>query len=81
MVAMTLGLLLIAKFIDVLFDLELDPAEQENVYDESPEVAARLTAHLSGRAQTAGGEAGFQGAEVELDEAEREELRALGYVP
>ena len=64
-----------------LFDLELDPAEQENVYDESPEVAARLMAHLSGRAQTAGGEAGFQGAEVELDEAEREELRALGYVP
>ena len=64
-----------------LFDLELDEGEQNNLYDEKPEVASRLIAYLSGRDQTQGGGAGPQGAEVELDAAEREELRALGYVP
>ena len=61
--------------------VELDEGEQNNLYDEKPEVASRLIAYLSGRDQTQSGVSGPQGAEVELDAAEREELRALGYVP
>ena len=64
-----------------LFDLELDEGEEENLYDVKPEVASRLTAHLSQRDQTQSGGSERQGAEVELDASEREELRALGYVP
>ena len=63
-----------------LFDLASDPDERVNLITDRPEVAAemraRLNAILARCARPSRGEA----AEVHLNEPEREQLRALGYV-
>jgi arylsulfatase A-like enzyme len=62
-----------------LFDLNEDPDEQRNLARMEPAIQARLRAYLEERAQA---EARSPvGTEVELEPSEREELRALGYVP
>jgi len=63
-----------------LYDLETDPREQRDVGSSQPEVAARLGALLTAR--FADFEARSRDPEaVELDPAERDRLRALGYLP
>jgi len=69
-----------------LYDLEADPQEVNNVYDEQPKLLERLDAQLTAvlnedfraadsfRRMVAGGEA------VELTEEERRNLEALGYL-
>ncbi|HIF96397.1 MAG TPA: hypothetical protein EYQ54_05110 [Myxococcales bacterium] len=63
-----------------LFDLEQDPAEQSDVASLHAEVVAELRGELV-RRHAAGADAGPKGSEVELDESEVEQLRALGYAP
>ena len=61
----------------LLFDAETDPEERTNIVDDRPEIAARLRglaeAYLEGEPPWAAAPS------VELDEAEAERLRALGY--
>ncbi|MCH2185610.1 sulfatase-like hydrolase/transferase, partial [Myxococcota bacterium] len=64
-----------------LFDLQTDPGEQVDRFEAEPEISARLMAHLKERGEPSSGLAGYEAVEVELDPADREELRALGYVP
>ncbi len=60
-----------------LFDLERDPGERQDLAASDPETAARLGAEL--RRMLA--ETELQAAEpIELDDAAREQLEALGYV-
>ncbi len=62
-----------------LFDRPADPREQHNLVRDEPEVRARLARHAESYLESppaAWGEA----PEVELDEQELEQLRALGYV-
>lgn len=58
-----------------LFDLEADPGERRNLFEDRPDVVARLAAVLEERMREE-----TSAAEVELDEAEREALESLGYV-
>ncbi len=62
-----------------MFDLENDPTEQTNISESFPEVAARLGRDLD---QTAAVEEPSWGApeEVEIDDMQLGQLRALGYV-
>jgi len=60
-----------------LYDLAADPGEQANLFGERPELAARLLQALE-RALAAPPEA--TGAPAALNEAERADLRALGYL-
>jgi arylsulfatase A-like enzyme len=60
-----------------LYDLPADPEEQENLFGERPELAARLLQALE-RALAAPPEP--SAAPAGLSEAERAELRALGYL-
>ena len=62
-----------------LFDLEQDPGEQTDVAARHPVLAGELEAMLLHRIETSRQRAGG-GAMPALDEAEREELRALGYI-
>jgi arylsulfatase len=59
-----------------LYDLEADPAEEVNVIDEHPEVAARLGAELAAWSASIP----VQAPPPERDEEQLEMLRALGYV-
>ncbi len=61
-----------------LYDRSSDPREQVDVGDEQPEVRERLAALAS--EYLARPPAPWSGAEVELEESQLEELRALGYV-
>ncbi len=60
-----------------LYDLELDPGEQDNLAGALPELAAKLRfeldAHLAGASDRGLAE------RVELDELQLQQLRALGY--
>ncbi|MDC1295799.1 sulfatase-like hydrolase/transferase [Myxococcota bacterium] len=58
-----------------LFDLELDPAELKNRYEDEPAVAARLTQELSRWRDESGGAE----AVPEIDFKTRQGLEALGY--
>jgi arylsulfatase A-like enzyme len=62
-----------------LFDLNRDPDEQRDLAEMEPALLARLRVHLEARAQ--GEPTSPVGAAVELAPSEREELRALGYMP
>jgi arylsulfatase len=59
-----------------LYDLEADPAEAENVIEEHPEVAARLSAELAAWSASIPSRA----PPPEQDAEQLEMLRALGYV-
>ncbi len=57
-----------------LFDLSADPGEQRDLGGAQPDRVASMRARLSGLDGSAGG-----AASPELSDAEREQLRALGY--
>ena len=61
-----------------LYDRSSDPREQRDVGDREPEVRERLAALAAEYLERP--PAPWSGAEVELDESQLEELRALGYV-
>lgn len=63
-----------------LFDLGQDPDEQNDVMSVYPQRAATLMTELK-RRHSVLSEPRNQGSEVELDESELEQLRALGYAP
>ena len=62
-----------------LFDLDADPDEQRNLAKLEPVILARLKTQLEERAQSEA--ISPAGTAVELEPSEKEELRALGYVP
>lgn len=63
---------------DELYDLEADPDEQNNVVDEHPEVAERLSAKLDEhRQEIRATETDVE--HVEMEEEVKERLRRLGY--
>ncbi len=61
-----------------LYDLRLDPREQRDIGDEQPEVEARLLALAEEYLERPPPEWG-ETPDVELDEAQLQQLRALGY--
>ena len=63
-----------------LYDLKQDPGEQLDVASLHAEVFAELRGELV-RRHTARADVGPKGSEVELDQSEIDQLRALGYVP
>jgi arylsulfatase A-like enzyme len=65
-----------------LYDLSEDPGEQTNLVSAHPDVAARLEKEMTLEVQeaTARGESFDRSEDLELDERERAQLRALGYV-
>jgi arylsulfatase A-like enzyme len=63
-----------------LYDLKQDPGEQLDVASLHAEVFAELQGELVRRHATLA-DAGPKGIEVELDQSEIDQLRALGYVP
>jgi arylsulfatase A-like enzyme len=66
------------RWVDFLFDSEGDPLEQVNLAGERAETVERLkTLALNHRDQTANWEEGVP--ELEIDEMELNQLRALGY--
>ena len=62
-----------------LFDLTEDPDEQINLVAKKPAILARMRGHLEERSQKE--VRSPAGTVVELDAAEKEELRALGMCP
>ena len=63
-----------------LYDHSQDPSEQRDLAENEPEILERLTGQLD--AYLASAEAPWGAApDVELDAAELEQLRALGYAP
>ena len=63
-----------------LYDHAQDPAEQRDIAEGEPEVLERLTSELE--AYLANSESPWGAApDVELEAAELEQLRALGYAP
>jgi arylsulfatase A-like enzyme len=62
---------------ELLFDRTSDPLEQRDLRAREPEIARRLREALEVREP---GERPVGATPVELDEAKREELRALGYL-
>ena len=65
-----------------LFDLQQDPLEQNNIYDESLPIAKLLASRLSEQRRSMPGlpDQGRQGPEVQLSNDELERLRSLGYI-
>jgi arylsulfatase A-like enzyme len=61
----------------VLYDLRSDPHERKDVSKEQPEVVSRLGKALDRWARNL---SGGRDSTVELDDADREHLRALGYI-
>jgi len=59
-----------------MYDLSYDPDEMDNVYIEGAPHTERLLAKLNAFMEGRGAESGT----VEMDEATREKLEALGYV-
>jgi arylsulfatase A-like enzyme len=67
------------KEATLLFDLDTDPMELSNIYQEKPEIAARLLAKLNQiRNQLL--ENQEDGEETVLDHHTSQKLRALGYL-
>ncbi len=62
--------------LDRLYDLASDPEEQEDIAALHPDVSTRLAGHLEEVMATERP----SGPEASLDEAQREALRALGYL-
>jgi arylsulfatase A-like enzyme/Tfp pilus assembly protein PilF len=60
-----------------LYDLERDPGEQKNLYDERAQVAERMAAEL---ARIGAEEAGASQGRSAVDPETRERLAALGYI-
>ena len=60
-----------------LYDRSNDPREQVDVSQDEPEVLARLQAFVD--EYLARPPAPWQASDVELDDAQLEQLRALGY--
>jgi len=72
-------LILSANYESELYDLENDPAEEKNIINEKPEVAAELRQKIDTWRQS------FKQAEIknvnaDFDEAVRKRLEALGYL-
>jgi choline-sulfatase len=63
-----------------LFDLVNDPGEHENLIAERPEVAAKMKQRVQAILARCVRPGGDRAGEVQLDEHERQRLRALGYV-
>lgn len=64
-----------------LYDHSADPLEQQNLYQDSPELAASMEAELNAFLESLRQmEGGVEPEEVELDEMRLHQLRALGYV-
>ncbi len=63
-----------------LYDLSVDPREENDLFDEMPAIASRLADEMRERYDGFGDEADT-GSEVELSEEEIEQLRSLGYIP
>jgi arylsulfatase A-like enzyme len=63
---------------DLLFDLETDPGEKVNIFDDRPKVARNMTKILDGENRKAA--AGVDAAPLELTPEEREALNSLGYM-
>jgi hypothetical protein len=63
-----------------LFDLAGDRAEQSNLAPADPAEVARLDGVLVELATAAAGQAIASSGEVQMDDATRDRLRALGYV-
>jgi arylsulfatase A-like enzyme len=61
-----------------LYDLDSDPEESENVIAQHPALASTLRAKLASYARPAAVDDAV--SEIELDEAAKERLRALGYM-
>ena len=64
----------------MLFDLEADPAEQDNLAPSRPEIVERMLDLLADRGLAGEIEPAVEIDEDELDEDVRRRLRALGYV-
>ena len=62
-----------------LFDVGQDPGEKRNVYDTRADKVAELRTHADAQKTYAESRA-TGGAEAEIDAAELEALRALGYI-
>ena len=60
-----------------LYDRSDDPREQVDIGEDEPEVLARLQAFVDEYLERP--PAPWQASEVELDDAQLEQLRALGY--
>ena len=63
-----------------IFDWRADPLEQRNILGEDPQRDARLQRELAGHLAESSREESTSAGKVELDEAERRRLHALGYV-
>jgi arylsulfatase A-like enzyme len=63
---------------ELLFDVDVDPAEQHNLIERDSETTERMRSRLAEARAGLQAEAGAQ--EAEQDAAKREQLRALGYV-
>jgi arylsulfatase A-like enzyme/uncharacterized membrane protein YbhN (UPF0104 family) len=63
-----------------LFAIERDPGEHQNVADREPQVAADLRGHADAQQKLAASRAVKGGETAQLDKAECEKLRVLGYV-
>lgn len=63
-----------------LYDVASDPREKENLAAAESSRAAALGGSLAEMAKVAAGAAVEKGADVQMDDATRERLRALGYV-
>ena len=62
-----------------LYDLENDPAERSDLYEQQPEPARRLSRSLARMAEHAAS-GGVDASMRTIDDAEIERLKALGYV-
>jgi len=63
-----------------LFDLQRDPGEQENVAGDRPVEVEDLDREVVAITTGAAQEAVANDGEVEMDDATRDRLRALGYI-
>ena len=62
-----------------LFDMEQDPAEQNNLAGDNPEVVRKMQQQIEDLAGHISGSA-YQAQEGEVDSATQDRLKALGYV-
>ena len=65
-----------------LYDLDVDPAELQDLATRHPELIERMRDHAQGFLGTclSADSTGTEGSPRDLDETNREQLRALGYV-
>jgi hypothetical protein len=62
-----------------LYDLEADPGESDNLVEREPERARAMAEELE-RWKSAHGDGAAKRAPQQVSEADRQKLRALGYV-